>query len=86
MDVPNLLVSQHRGTETDVINNRRRLYSVALTESGLGTWDVRIQYHDDDTEDRHGGFSCRALAHGWAETRVQRHFTWGVPGRMGAGA
>lgn len=65
------------------ISNRRRLYRVALTESGLGTWDVRIQYYDDNTEDRQGGFSCRALAHGWVETRVQRHFNLGVPGRIG---
>jgi hypothetical protein len=64
----------------------RRLVKVSLTTRGDGTWDVRIEYHDDDTEDRRGGFSCRALAHGWAEARLERHFRQGVPGRLGAGA
>lgn len=65
------------------LGNRRQLVRVALTERGDGTWDVRIQFFDDDTEDRQGGFSCRAAARGWAETRVQRHFHQGVPGRLG---
>lgn len=63
--------------------NRRNLYKVSLT-SGVGdTWDVRIQYWDDGTEDRSSGFLTRALAHGWAESKIYRHFSFGVPGRLG---
>lgn len=61
---------------------RRHLYNVSLT--GVGDlWDVRVQYHDDGTEDRTSGLASRALAHGWAEARIQRHFNLGVPGRLG---
>lgn len=65
------------------IGNRRQLVKVSLTQNGVGTWDCRLQYFDDETEDRQSGFSCRANAHGWAETRIQRHFNMGVPGRLG---
>lgn len=68
------------------MTNRRQLVRVSLTQSGTGTWDCRLQYFDDESEDRQGGFSCRANAHGWAEARIQRHFNLGVPGRLGAGA
>lgn len=64
------------------ISNRRRLVRVSLTGGGRDTWDVRLQYFDDSTEDRQGGFANRALAHGWAEARIQRHFNLGVPGRL----
>ena len=69
-----------------MIDNRRRLSKVSLTQNGTGTWDCRVQYYDDQTEDRQAGFACRALAHGWAEARLQRHFNLGVPGRLGPGA
>ena len=63
--------------------SRRRLSKVTLTQDGFGNWEVRVEYFDDDTEDRQGGFACRAAAHGWAQTRLERHFRLGVPGRLG---
>jgi len=70
-----------------MISPQRRIMSrVSLVPEAGGTWSVRIVYFDDDTEDRQGGFTCRASAHGWAEARLQRHFNLGVPGRLGAGA
>lgn len=66
-----------------MIGNRRALVRVSLTENGLGTWDVRLWFFDDDSEDRQSGFACRATAHGWAEARIERHFRLGVPGRLG---
>ena len=68
------------------IGSRRRLSKVSMTQNAVGTWDVRLQYFDDDTEDRQAGFTSRALAHGWVEARLQRHFGLGVPGRLGLGA
>lgn len=64
------------------LGNRRQLVRVSLTETAFG-WDARVQYYDDDTEDRQGGFTSRAAAHDWAEAKVQRHFHLGVPGRLG---
>ena len=64
----------------------RGLYRSCLTPRGDGTWDVRIEYLDDNTEDRQGGFRNRADAHGWVQTRTIRHFRLGVPGRLGPGA
>lgn len=65
------------------IGNRRTLVRTSLTQDGRGDWDVRIRYLDDDTEDRGSGFASRALAQGWAEARIHRHFSFGVPGRLG---
>ena len=65
-----------------ITSTRRALVKVSLTDDGHDRWACRIQYLDDDTEDRQGGFQCRAMAQGWAETRIQRHFNQGVPGRL----
>lgn len=65
------------------IGNRRQLVKVSLTQNCLDTWDCRVQFFDDETEDRQSGFASRAAAHGWAETKIQRHFHLGVPGRLG---
>jgi hypothetical protein len=62
--------------------NRRQLVRVSLTQDGHDQWECRVQFFDDDTEDRRSGFACRATAHGWAEARIQRHFNLGVPGRL----
>ena len=64
----------------------RQLAKISLSPGAFNTWDVRIEYHDDNTEDRQSGFRCRAAAHGWAQTRLDRHFRLGVPGRLGPGA
>jgi hypothetical protein len=65
-----------------MITNRRNLYKVSLTQGHGDSWDVRIQYWDDGTEDGQSGFTSRAFAHGWAESKIYRHFSLGVPGRL----
>lgn len=64
-----------------ITSTRRRLVRVSMTQDGEDGWECRLHYYDDDTDDRRGGFTCRANAHGWAEARIQRHFGFGVPGR-----
>lgn len=56
---------------------------ISLTPGPFDTWEVRIEYRDDDSEDRQSGFRCRAEAHGWAQTRLDRHYRLGMPGRLG---
>ena len=88
MALPALLVPAATGDEADLmgtygeIGNRRTLVRASLTQDGRGDWDVRIRYLDDDTEDRGNGFASRALAQGWAEAKIYRHFSFGVPGRL----
>lgn len=61
---------------------RRVLSRVFLTETGSGGWHARVVFHDDDSEDRAGGFASRAEASRWADGRLERHFGRGFPGRL----
>lgn len=62
--------------------NKRLMVKETLTQDAWGNWECRIQFFDDDTEDRQSGFGSRAAAHGWAQVRIDRHFRLGVPGRL----